>query len=306
MKRILLLGKNGQVGYALQRALPRSVVVISHDRTTCDLSSPDQLRRTIRETRPDVVINAAAYTAVDRAETDLAACFQINTIAPAAIAEEAQRLNALLIHYSTDYVFDGRKTSSYVEDDAPNPLNAYGRSKLEGDQAVVAAGGRHIILRVAWVYSATGKNFAKTILRLAAERDELRIVSDQHGTPTSADHIAAATASIVDQIVNSRRPETSHPNGVYHLAPKGVTSWHGFASELISVAQQCGITMRTEINRIAPIAAKEYPTPAQRPSNSMLETAKLQREFGFNPPDWREGLRTVVAELARPTKRTAA
>ncbi|OQW59430.1 MAG: hypothetical protein A4S14_05550 [Proteobacteria bacterium SG_bin9] len=306
MKRILLLGKNGQVGRALQTALPKTAVVMAHDRTTCDLSSPDHLRRTIRDSRPDIVINAAAYTAVDHAETDPDACFQINASAPAVIAEEAKRLDALLVHYSTDYVFDGRKPSPYVEGDAPNPLNAYGRSKLQGDQAVVAAGGRHIILRVAWVYSATGKNFAKTILRLAAERDELRIVSDQHGTPTSADQIATATSSIIEKIINSRRLGADHHNGVYHLAPKGVTSWHGFASELISVAQQYGIAMCVQTNHIIPIAAKEYPTPAQRPGNSVLDTTKLQRELGVSLPDWRESVRAVVVELARPTERTAA
>lgn len=305
MKRILLLGKNGQVGVALQKVLPSYAALISQDRTTCDLTEPDQIRSTIRAAKPDLIINAAAYTAVDQAETDTITCTKMNAIAPAVIAEEARLLGALLIHYSTDYVFDGSKTGCYSEEDLPNPVNVYGRSKFEGDQAILAAGGIHIILRVAWVYSATGRNFAKTILRLAAERDDLKVVNDQWGSPTSADQIATVTAGIVSQYIASRQPASATVaprSGIYNLAPSGVTSWYGFASELIAQANQQGMKLRVSSDRIAPIESRDYPTPARRPANSVLSTEKLQRSFDIAPPDWRDGVKTLVAEIAvRPS-----
>jgi dTDP-4-dehydrorhamnose reductase len=255
----------------------------------------DHIRASIRDVRPDIIVNAAAYTAVDKAETDEAACLAINATAPGIIAEEARNCGAFLLHYSTDYVFDGTKSGAYVESDATNPLSVYGRSKLAGDQAVEASGGPHAILRVSWVYNATGKNFVKTILRLAAERDELTIVADQYGAPTSADLIGRTSKALIERYLDSK---DAFPSGVYHLAPAGRTSWHGYARELARAARHAGLPVRVGDDRIRPIATKDYPTPAKRPANSSLDTTKLRRTFGLDLPEWQADVRQVVRELA--------
>lgn len=298
MKPILVLGKNGQVGHALQGALAGLGPVQALDRTACDVANVDDIRRAIRAQAPAVIVNAAAYTAVDQAESDEAAATAINATAPGVMAEEAKRLGALLVHYSTDYVFDGAKAGAWREDDATSPVNAYGRSKLGGDLAISAVGGRHLILRVAWVYSATGKNFAKTILRLAAERDKLTIVSDQFGAPTSAAFIAALTAEAITTFLAQEQAGAASPSGVYHLAPSGVASWHAFALALVQEARRQGLPVKVSDEGVAPIPSKDYPTPARRPANSALDTGKLQRLLGHAMPDWREDVVRVVRELA--------
>ena len=305
MKRILLFGKNGQVGQALQQSLAGAGSIVAHDRSSCDLASADDIRDAIRRTNPSVIINAAAYTAVDQAEGDEATCMQVNAAAPAVMATEARRLGALMIHYSTDYVFDGRKAQPYLEDDRPNPVNAYGRSKLAGDLAVAAAGGSYVVLRVAWVYSASGRNFARTILRLAGERDQLTIVDDQFGTPTSAGLIAGVTGSLVQKFFDQQQANTaSVPSGIYNLAPKGTVSWHGFATELVRAARHQGVRLRVADDQILPIASTHYPTPAQRPANSTFDTGKLQRLLGHALPDWRDDMTRVVSELAPVARQT--
>jgi dTDP-4-dehydrorhamnose reductase len=296
-KPILLLGKNGQVGHALQGALAALGPVQALDRAACDVAKADDIRRAIRSHAPAVIVNAAAYTAVDQAESDEAAAAAINATAPGVMAEEARSLGALLVHYSTDYVFDGAKAGAWREDDATGPVNAYGRSKLGGDLAISAAGGRHLILRVAWVYSATGRNFAKTILRLAAERDRLTIVSDQFGAPTSAEFIAKMTAEAIAAFLAQEQAGAA-PSGVYHLAPSGVASWHAFAVALVQEARRQGLPVKVSDEAVAPIASKDYPTPARRPANSALDTGKLQKLLGHAMPDWREDVTRVVRELA--------
>jgi dTDP-4-dehydrorhamnose reductase len=298
MKPILVLGKNGQVGHALLRALVRLGPVQALDRAGCDVAKADDIRHAIRSHEPAVIVNAAAYTAVDQAESDEAASTAINATAPGVMAEEAKRVGALLVHYSTDYVFDGGKNGAWREDDATNPVNAYGRSKLGGDLAIAAVGGRHLILRVAWVYSATGKNFAKTILRLAAERDKLTIVSDQFGAPTSADFIAEMTAEAIAAYLAQEKAGAA-PSGVYHLAPSGVASWHAFAVALVQEARRQGLPVKVSDEAVLPILSKEYPTPARRPANSALDTGKLQQLLGRAMPDWREDVARVVKELAK-------
>jgi dTDP-4-dehydrorhamnose reductase len=299
MKPFLLFGKSGQVGSALQKSLARLSPIQAHDRVTCNYEKADDLRAAIRASNPSVIVNAAAYTAVDQAESDPAA-MQVNAIAPGIMAEEAKRIGALLVHYSTDYVFDGRKNEPYCEDDPPNPLNVYGRSKLAGDLAVASAQGAHIILRVGWVYSATGRNFAKTILRLACERDRLTIVDDQFGAPTSADFIADMTASTVEAFLDGAKTTQSSPSfsGIYHLAPRGVASWHSFAVELVREARRQGFAIRVADDQILPIRSKEYPTPAQRPANSRLNTGKLQQLLGRSFSDWQDDVPGVVSALA--------
>jgi dTDP-4-dehydrorhamnose reductase len=295
MKPILVFGKNGQVGHALQRQLARLGSVQALDRAACDVAKADDIRRAIRESAPAVIVNAAAYTAVDQAESDEAACTAINATAPGVMAEEAKRAGALLVHYSTDYVFDGGKSGAWREDDAMRPVNAYGRSKLGGDLAISASGARHLILRVAWVYSATGKNFAKTILRLAAERDKLTIVDDQFGAPTAADFIAEMTAEVIEVFLAQEK----NLSGVYHLAPGGVASWHQFALALVQEARRQGLAVKVRDEQVLPIPSKDFPTPARRPANSVLDTGKLQQLLGRAMPDWREDVARVVKELAR-------
>ena len=282
MKRVLLTGKNGQVGWELQRTLAPLGDVFAFDRTEFDLADLDRLVAVIRDLKPDIIVNAAAYTAVDQAESDATTAMAINATAPGIIAEEAKRLGALLVHYSTDYVFDGRKGGAYTEDDAPNPLNAYGRSKLAGEQAIAAAGGRHLILRTSWVYGNRGRNFLRTMLRLAEERDELRIVDDQLGAPTWSRMIAEATALAL------ARPDP--PQGLFHLASRGETTWFGFAEKIFAIA---GTGLRRP--RLTPCTTADYPLPAQRPENSRLDSSRLAREAGLELPDWADALALCMA-----------
>ena len=289
--KLLLLGGNGQVGRELRRSLLPlgELVVATRDGgdadAAADFDAPASLAVLIEQTAPEVVVNAAAYTAVDKAETDAAAAFRINAEAPAAIAQACVDTDALLVHYSTDYVFDGNATRPYREDDATAPLGVYGASKLAGEQAIRASGARHAILRTAWVYAAHGRNFLLTMLRLANERDELRVVADQIGAPTPAAWIADATAEIVRRGVVA--------SGTWHLVADGETSWHGFAEAIVDEAHALGLIARKP--RVVAIPTADYPTPARRPAYSVLDTTRLQRDFGVAPPDWRDGLRRTLA-----------
>jgi dTDP-4-dehydrorhamnose reductase len=289
--RILLLGKNGQVGWELQRTLAPLGQVLAADSPEIDLTDPDGLRRTVLEHRPDVLVNAAAYTAVDRAESEFDRARAINGRAPGVLAEAARKIGAWLVHYSTDYVFDGTKTEPYLESDTPHPVNAYGRSKLEGDQAVAVADGKHLIFRLCWVYSDRGHNFMLTIQRLAREGKPLRVVSDQLGSPTWSRLIAEVTAQALQRVLVT--PDAAGWSGTYHLAAGGITSWHGFASRIVEWMPET----ERRIATVLPISTSEYSTPAKRPAYSVLGCDKLKRAFGLQLPDWEEGLRLV---LGRP------
>lgn len=292
--RILLLGGNGQVGRELRRSLAPlgELVVATRDGVDADVAAnfddPAALAALVRESGADVVVNAAAYTAVDKAEAEADAAFRINSEAPAAIAAACAETHALLIHYSTDYVFDGSAPRPYREDDATAPLGVYGASKLAGEQAIRASGARHAILRTAWVYASHGRNFLLTMLRLAGERDELRVVADQLGTPTSAAWIADATAELLRHGVTEA--------GTWHLVASGQTTWHGFASAIMEDAQALGLLAR--MPRVLPIRTDEFPTPAKRPANSVLDTTRLRNDFGIIPADWRDGLRATLRDIA--------
>ncbi len=292
--RILLTGRNGQVGWELSRALAPLGEVVAFDREGLDLAAPDQIVSAVRAVRPDVIVNAAAYTAVDRAESEPGAALAVNAVAAGVLAEEAQRAGALLVHYSTDYVFDGTKDAPYAEEDAPNPLNAYGRSKLAGEHAIRAAGVPHLILRTSWVYAARGKNFFVTILRLLREKSALRIVSDQIGAPTSAGALADATAELLRRHDPIALGELS---GIYHATAGGSTSWHGFATEIARLEQAA----LPQMPPIVPIPSSEYPLPAPRPRNSRLSNAKLLRCFGVRLPPWEACLAACHAQLRQGT-----
>lgn len=285
--RILLTGKNGQVGAELQRALPVLGEVIALGRQELDLASPDAIRRAVRDTKPDVIVNAAAYTAVDRAESEPELAAAVNGTAPGILAEEAQRIGAFLVHYSTDYVFDGTKDTPYTEDDTPNPLNAYGRSKLAGENAIRASGVSHYIFRTSWVYAAHGHNFLNTILRLARERRELKIVDDQTGAPTWARTIADITTQAL-------KLEPRAGNGLYHLTAAGAVSWFGFARAILAETK----TRHPEIvvPQLIPITTGEYPQPARRPANSRLNTTRLTEVFGIRPDTWQATLARCMQE----------
>jgi dTDP-4-dehydrorhamnose reductase len=300
--KILLTGKNGQLGDDLRQILPRLGELIATDREQCDLSRPAEIRNLIRELRPALIVNAAAYTAVDQAEQEEALARAINSEAPAVMAEEARKIGAALVHYSTDYVFDGARNSPYAENDLPNPISAYGRTKLAGEQAVRDSGADHLIFRTEWVYSTRGKNFLLTILRLATQREELRIVRDQVGAPTFSREIAGATAKALRQIFN-RTDETaawSERSGTYHMTAAGETTWYDFTEAILQEAAQLSnsaawfqaATNGKELltRRVVPITAAEYPTPARRPAYSLLSNSKLNRVFGIQLPDWREQL----------------
>lgn len=274
--RILLTGKNGQVGYELERSLQGLGELVAVDRSQMDLSDLDQIRAVIRDVQPTLIINPAAYTAVDKAESEPELAMRINGEAPGVMAEEARKLGAGMIHYSTDYVFDGSKDGAYTEDDPTCPVNVYGRSKLAGEQAVAAAGIPHLILRTSWVYGTRGKNFLLTIRRLAAERDTLSIVSDQFGAPTWARTIADTTAHIVASNGGVIAPVTS---GIYHLTAQGRTSWHGFTEAIVAHPSTAGKPV------VKPILAAEYPVPARRPQNSSLSCERLTGTF-CGLPQW--------------------
>lgn len=291
-RTILVTGVNGQVGYELARTLQGLGRVVAVDRSTLDLSNLDQIRAVVRDVKPALIVNPAAYTAVDKAEQEPELAMRINGEAPGVLAEEAKKLGAALIHYSTDYVFDGEKQDAYVESDPTNPQNAYGRTKLAGERAIAATGVDHLVLRTSWVYGTRGKNFLLTMLRLGADRPELKVVADQFGAPTWCNTIATLTAHIAAQSfaapdANSWWQERS---GVYHLCCADSTSWHGFASAIFELAD---LPNRPST---LPIPAAEYPTPAKRPSNSRMSNAKLAQVFGLAAPHWREALRLCLTD----------
>jgi dTDP-4-dehydrorhamnose reductase len=284
--RILLFGGDGRVGHALQTGGSFASELKVATRQDCDLTDANSLRMLVRGVRPDIIVNAAAYTAVDKAESDRESCFAVNATAPGVMAIEAAALGARLVHYSTDYVFDGNKTTPYVEEDLTGPRNVYGASKLAGEEAITQAGGECLILRTSWVYGNHGANFLKTMLRLRTERPELRIVADQYGAPTSADAIAEATVRIL-----KRAGTGSWVSGVYHMTAAGATSWYEFAKAIFARAGGPAPS-------VVPIATAEYPTPAARPANSVLSNEKFAATFGFRLPDWEQQLDAVMAARA--------
>lgn len=295
MMRILLTGKNGQVGFELQRALAPLGELVAVDHAECDLSDAAAIRALVQAVRPDVILNPAAYTAVDKAESDPDTAFAVNALAPGVFGEEALKLGALVVHYSTDYVFDGNKTGFYSEDDTPNPQSVYGRSKLAGEQALQASGAKHLIFRTSWVVGAHGNNFAKTMLRFAADRESLNIVADQFGAPTSAALLADVTALLVHQA--SLTQDNAFPFGLYHLAAAGVTTWHEYACFVIEAALRAGKQLRIQPENIKAITTAEYPLPAPRPANSRLATHKLRDTFGLTLPSWQDGVSHILKQI---------
>jgi dTDP-4-dehydrorhamnose reductase len=287
--KILLAGKNGQVGYQLERSLQGLGEIMAVDRSQMDLANLDQVRDVIRSVKPDLIVNAAAYTAVDQAESEPELAMRINGEAPGVMAEEARKIGAALLHYSTDYVFDGSKTSPYTEDDVPCPISVYGRSKLAGEHAIRAADIPHMIFRTSWVYDMRGKNFLLTILRLAQERDELRIINDQHGSPTWSRTISDITAHIVAQARGAKAPAEwwQEHAGLYHLAGQGQTTWYGFAQAILNCAPGA------KLPKVLPITTSEYPTAAKRPGNSVLSCERLQRSL-CTIPDWQSAMRLCL------------
>ncbi|HEX5424645.1 MAG TPA: dTDP-4-dehydrorhamnose reductase [Candidatus Acidoferrales bacterium] len=308
--RILLTGKNGQVGSELCRLLSPNCELTALGRNELDLANADDIHRAIAHVRPALIINAAAYTAVDQAEKEEGQARAINGDAPGVVAAEAKKIGASLIHYSTDYVFDGTKRSPYMEDDPTNPLSAYGRTKLAGEEAIRTSGVPHLILRTAWVYATSGKNFLLTILRLASTREELRIVNDQFGAPTPARAIALATARLVGNCEADCAGWFAENSGTYHLTAAGETTWYEFAVEILNTAHELVPAERPQdvpgwvtaatggrpiiAKRVTPITTAEYPTPARRPAYSVLSNARFAASFGFSLPDWRSQLAETV------------
>jgi dTDP-4-dehydrorhamnose reductase len=286
--RILITGKNGQVGTELARLYQSRGDVVLTGRDECDLSSEQSIRDVVGRVKPAIIVNAGAYTAVDQAEKERELCFAINATAPRVLAQEAARLNALLVHYSTDYVFNGEKSEPYLESDPIDPINVYGASKAAGEAAIAEAGGRYLVLRTSWVYGAHGKNFLRTMLRLGAERNELRVVDDQVGAPTSAAAIAAATARLVEQY--QQNAPYAVP-GIYHMTAAGSTSWCGFARAIFNA----GVLGNRP--RVQPIPSSDYPTPAKRPANSVLANDKFARTFAFRLGGWQQQLDQVLASM---------
>ena len=293
---ILLFGKGGQVGWELQRSLAvlGTVTALDHDSTGhCgDFANPAGLADTVRALRPDVIVNAAAHTAVDKAESEPEFARTLNATAPGVLAEEAARLGAWLVHYSTDYVFDGSGTRPWTETDAPAPLSVYGRTKWEGEQRIQQSGAKHLILRTSWVYAARGGNFAKTMLRLAQERERLTVIDDQWGAPTGADLLADVTAHALRHL--QQHPEDG---GLYHCVAGGETNWYLYAKYVLSQAQQAQPAIRIKAAEVAPVPTSAFPTPAQRPHNSRLDTTKLQTTFGLQLPHWQQGVARMLTEI---------
>lgn len=296
--RILLTGKNGQVGFELQRALAPLGAMYAVECAECDLTDEQAIRGLLREYQPEIIVNSAAYTAVDRAESEPDAAFAVNGRAPEIIGEEAARLGALVVHYCTDYVFDGRKQGAYTEVDVPCPLNVYGRSKAAGTQALGRKTAQYLVFRTSWVVGAHGGNFAKTILRLAAEREELKVVADQFGAPTSAALLADVTAQILGQYRRCPCRDT-FPYGLYNLAASGETTWYGYAKTVVDAARNYGHVLKLRPENIYPIAAAGYAAPAPRPANSRLATDLIRQTFGLRLPSWHEGLEHVLQQLHR-------
>lgn len=294
--KLLVTGCNGQVGWELARSLMPLGEVVAVDFPQCDFTKPESLIAILDAVKPDVIVNPAAYTAVDKAETEIELAMQVNAIAPGVLAEEAKKRGALLVHYSTDYVFDGTKTVPYTEDDAPNPQNVYGRSKLAGEEAIRQSGCDHLIFRTSWVYASRAQNFVKTILRLAKEREELKIVADQIGAPTWARNIADATAHAIHQAV-SERSWGDFESGVFNMTSAGSVSWHGFAEAIVSAMRATPMGETLKIQRILPIPTEAYPLPAARPKNSRLDSARLTRRFSLELPAWDVSLDRCIKEF---------
>ena len=295
--KILLFGKAGQVGWELQRSLAPLGDVVALDRAVSrelcgDLSNAAAIAETVRQVRPNVIINAAAYTAVDKAESEPTLAHAINAVAPGVLAREAAAIGAWLVHYSTDYVFDGSGDTARAEDDPTGPLNEYGRSKLEGEQLVRSSGCRHLLFRTSWVYGVRGQNFPKTMLRLAAERDALAVIDDQYGAPTSAELLADSTAHAIRTA--RRQPECS---GLYHLAASGETTWYGYATYVIERARAAGRTIKVAADAVRPVPTSAYPTAARRPANSRLDTRKFRQTFDLVLPDWKHGVDRLLDEI---------
>ncbi len=293
--KIVLFGHAGQLGARLQSVLAARAYVRGYDRAQLDIADLPRLRAVLAAERPDVIVNAAAYTAVDQAESDPAVARRINAEAPRVMAEAAADLGSLLVHYSTDYIFDGTADEPYTEDSAAAPVSVYGATKLAGEQAIRASGAAHLILRTAWLYSNHGKNFLKTMLRLAGERDELRVVADQFGCPAYSDLVADATDDILTRIYERETLRAGYV-GTYHIACGGIVSWHGFAKKIMELAD------RAEV-RVTPITTAEYPTPARRPAYSVLDCGKLVRAFGIRLPNWEEALQQCLNECERVEQR---
>ena len=296
--KLLVTGATGQVGWELARSLMPLGEVFALDRSRCDLSRPETLAALVAELAPDVIVNAAAYTAVDKAESEEVLATTINGIAVGELARAAKAAGALLVHYSTDYVFDGTKPGPYTEDDPVAPLNAYGRSKLAGEVAIRESGCDHLILRTTWVFSARGGNFMRTMLRLGAEREQLRVVADQHGAPTWARNIADATSHIVARAQHERRDGT-FASGIFNLASAGETNWHGFAEAIFAAARNSLPELALKVVSVEPIPASAYPTPAARPPNSRLAADRLAARFGIAMPHWQDALRRCLEDVAR-------
>ena len=293
--KILLFGKNGQVGWELNRSLQPLGEIVALGREEVDFSLPDNLRHIVREIKPDVIVNAVAYTAVDKAEEEEDLALLINAESPKVLAEEALKLDALLVHYSTDYVFDGTKESPYNETDESNPINAYGRTKLAGEQAIQSSGCDHLIFRTSWVYASRGNNFLLTMLKLAQEREKLSIVNDQTGSPTSARLIADTTVLCVQQAIKEKLVGV-FSSDLYHLTTSGHTSWHGFTKEIVKIASN-DLNLPLTLKRLKAIPASDYPTPAKRPMNSQLALTKLESIFTIKMPDWKKSLSVCMAEI---------
>jgi dTDP-4-dehydrorhamnose reductase len=295
--KILIFGRVGQIGWELRHKLACMGKVQSVGLPEVDFSKPETIRDAIRAAEPTVIVNAAAYTAVDKAEAAPEPAWAINATGPGVIAEEAKRLGSLLVHYSTDYVYDGSKDGAWVEADAPNPLNVYGKSKLAGDEAIAAVGGNYLILRTSWVYGPRGSNFLLTMLRLAKERSELRIVNDQTGSPTTSECIAQATADILAQVLAPAGGGLAGRSGVYHLTSAGATTWFGFAKAFLSKQASCPV--------LTPIPSSSYPVPAKRPVNSVLSCERLAETFGVRLPAWEHALDLVLETLGEGMARVS-
>lgn len=296
--KILLLGKNGQVGWELQRSLAPLGEVLALDRHSTqycgDLSNPEQLAQTVLAYKPDFIVNAAAHTAVDKAESEPELAKVLNTDAPAALAKAAALVGAWLVHYSTDYVFDGSGTHARQEGEGTGPLSVYGQTKLDGEKAIAASGCKYLIFRTSWVYAARGSNFAKTMLRVAQEREKLTVINDQHGAPTGADLIADVTAHAMRRVLNTQNISFS---GVYHLVASGETTWHGYARHVIEKAKAIKPDLQIKAAEVAPVPTSAFPTLATRPLNSRLCTAKLKQAFGLELPHWPQGVDRMLAEI---------
>jgi dTDP-4-dehydrorhamnose reductase len=294
--QMLLFGKGGQVGWELQRSLAPLGELIALDfdsRQPCgDFTRRDDMAKTVRAIAPDVIVNAAAYTAVDKAESEPELVRTINALAPGILAREAQKLGSWLIHYSTDYVFDGSGSKPWLETDPTGPLSVYGSTKLEGEEAIRASGCHHLTFRTSWVYAARGSNFARTMLRLAQERDRLTVIDDQIGAPTGADLLADVTAHAIHTVL--QQPELS---GLYHLVAGGETSWHGYACYVLNLARQAGIELKVAADNVIPVPTSAFPLPARRPLNSRLDTSKLQTAFGLHLPLWQAGVERMLEEV---------